>query len=259
MNVAVIDFETTGVDHKICRPIEVSVTITNNNFSEELTKYSALMLDDSYPAITEEIEKLTGISQNILVSLGKNPASVFAVVVSLLKQFNVGHILAYNCEFDKNVCHEEIKRHPLFAESLSPLVNAKWLCAMRDVKKNYQYRCWKLSHLALDCGVTIDPTKLHRAAADVDLTIKMLKAQDTNVSEILTYNQTPWIPLEAVTREPWKDGGVSTKKAKDKGFRWETPQGFETKYLKRWVTMKKETECREFIDSCPELTIRRIV
>ena len=260
MRVAVIDFETTGIDATTCRPIEVAVSITNGDFSEVLEEYSQVMYDGSYPALTEDIENLTGITQSHLLSLGRNPASVLAVIVSLVKKHNVDYIMAYNSEYDRQVYTSEIKRHTLFEEALSPVVNMKWLCAMKDVRSNYNYKCWKLSHLALDYGVAIDPSKLHRAKADVDLTISFLKKIGITLADIVEFSQTPWVPLEAITKKPWADGGVSTGKAKEKGFRWETPQGhMDKKFTQKWVVMKKETDVRAFVDSCPELTIRRIV
>lgn len=260
MKVAVIDFETTGIDTTTCRPIEVAVSIANSDFSEILEEYSQVMYDETYPALTEDIENLTGINQSHLLSLGRDPASVFAAIVSLIKKHDVDYIMAYNSDYDRQVYASEIKRHPLFEEVLSPVANMKWLCAMKDVKTNYNYKCWKLSHLALDYGVAIDPSKLHRAKADVDLTISFLKKIGVTLQDIVEFSQTPWVPLEAVTKKPWTDGGVSTGKAKEKGFRWETPQGhMDKKFSTKWVIMKKESDVRAFVDSCPELTIRRIV
>lgn len=258
MNIAILDFETTGVDSAICRPIEVAMAIVDEEFNVLTDIYQSLMYHRSYPQIGEDIEALTGIVKEDVYENGKDPEIVLRNIDTLVNDYNVGYMMAYNSEYDSTVYSEELKRCDLFGKPEGKPGHMAWLCAMKDVRTNYKYKCWKLSHLALDYGVAIDPKKLHRASADVLLTIDMLKAAKTNVPEIVEYYGTPWVALEAVTREPWKDGGVSTGKAKEKGFRWETPLGHNKKFTKKWVTMKKEFEVIPFINSCPELTIRRV-
>lgn len=258
MNVAILDFETTGKEAALCRPIEVALAIVDENFNLLTPLYQSLMYDRTYPDISSEIESLTGIVKESVYEHGVHPSLVFGTISDLIHEYNVGYMMAYNAEYDCTVYREELKRHELFDKPLSRPAHLPWLCAMKDVRTNYNYKCWKLSHLALDYGVAIDPKTLHRASADVLLTIDMLKAARTNIPEIVEYYGTPWVPLEAITKEPWKDGGVSTGKAKEKGFRWETPQGHTQKFTKKWVTMKKAFEVIPFIESCPELTIRRI-
>lgn len=258
MNIAILDFETTGVDAKTCRPIEVAMTIVDENFNQIIPMYQSLIYSSTHPEILPAIEELTGIIKESVYEHGRDPKFVLEEINNLLKAYDVQYMMAYNAEYDSTVYCEESRRCGLIDGPDIAAIDLPWLCAMKDVRSNYKYKCWKLSHLALDYGVAIDPKTLHRASADVLLTIEMLKAAKTNVPEIVEYYGTPWVPLEAVTREPWKDGGVSTGKAKEKGFRWETPLGHDKKFTKKWVTMKKEFEVIPFIESCPELTIRRI-
>lgn len=238
MKVAIIDFETTGKDPKTCRPIEVGVAICNNDFSELDESFSTLIWDESYPEISKEIEELTSISKSDLLQNGCAPKKALENVVELLKSYNVQYVIAYNAEFDMTVFNSECQRQGLGDIAMT------WLCAMKDVKSNYNYKCWRLSHLALDYGVPIDPDDLHRAMADVFLTIDLLKAAKATASDMYAFNRTPWHILEAVTIPPWKDGGKSTTLAKEKGYAWEAPRGHfnGAKYPKKWVKAVREEE-----------------
>ena len=243
MNVAIIDFETTGVDTETCRPIEVCVAIVSNDFTSLVAHYQALLYASDYPEIEEHIELLTGIQKEQVIVDGIFPPRAFDEIYKLFLEYNVGHVIAYNAEYDHDVYKKELERHGIANESVGNPAKLPWLCAMKDVKSNYNYKCWKLSHLALDYGVAIDPKELHRASADVFLTRDLLRAAKTTAEEMLSYKNTPWVALEAVTREPWKDGGKSTSLAKSKGFSWETPKGHQKmKYPKKWVKLVKETD-----------------
>lgn len=243
MHVAIIDFETTGIDAETCRPIEVCAAIVTSDFSTLLTSYQSLLYASDYPAIEEHIELLTGIQKEKVLSEGIFPARAFEDIYNLFIEYDVKHVVAYNADYDHTVYRRELERHGMANEAVGNSVKIPWLCAMKDVRSNYNYKCWKLSHLALDYGVAIDPKELHRASADVFLTRDLLRAAKTTSEEMLAYKNTPWVALEAVTREPWKDGGKSTALAKSKGFSWETPKGHQSKkYPKKWVKLVKETD-----------------
>ena len=243
MKVAIIDFETTGVDTETCRPIEVCASIVTPNFADIVETYSTLLYASDYPVIGEDIEELTGIQKEDVIEKGLSPPRAFEALYNLFLENNVSQVIAYNAEYDFAVYRRELERHGMLNEAVGNPVRLPWLCAMRDVKSNYNYKCWKLSHLALDYGVPINPKDLHRASADVFLTRDLLRAASTNAEEMLAYKNTPWVAVEAVTREPWKDGGKSTGLAKSKGFSWETPRGHQSvKHPKKWVKLVKETD-----------------
>ena len=239
MNALVIDFETTGKEAKLCRPIEVAATVMSADFKHHIDTYSSLIYADDYPEITDQIQELTNIQREDVIANGKHPANVLAAINSMAIAHGVQFIVAYNREFDETVYKEECARHKLY----SPVGDIPWICAMRDVASNYNYKCWKLSHLALDYGVPIDPKDLHRAQADVFLTIDLLVAAGANAHTMYTYQKMPRHVLEAVTKKPWLDGGESTAKAKEKGYSWESPRGHAgMKYPKKWVKVVLETE-----------------
>lgn len=242
MQAAIIDFETTGVDPESCRPIEVCVTIVTPEL-DIVTSYSSLLYAKDYPVISEEIEALTGIQKEQVIADGIHPSIAFDAIKDLCETYSVGCMVAYNAEYDHAVYKKELERHGIANEAVGKPAKLPWLCAMKDVKSNYNYKCWKLSHLALDYGVPINPEFLHRASADVYLTLDLLRAAKTTAKDMLAYKNTPWVALEAVTRKPWEDGGKSTSLAKAKGFSWEVPKGHQSlKYPKKWVKLVKETD-----------------
>lgn len=260
MSVMVIDFETTGKDPKTCRPIEVGAAIVTSDFKKVLHTYSSFIYSHTQPKITSEIEELTGISNDILVREGRDPLVVFGELFDLVEKFDIKYMVAYNREFDETVYKEEVRRigavenNPHYAKP----VMLPWLCAMRDVRSHAKYKCWKLSHLALDYGVLVDPSNLHRALGDVSLTIALLDKAGVTAEELYKYQTTPRFVLEAMTKPPWKDGGESTSKAKEKGYSWEVPRGHQNMRLpKRWVKVVLEDEVNEALGET-EFQVRKV-
>lgn len=238
MKVAIIDFETTGVDVLSCRPIEVGLAITDNKFCEVSETYSTLVWSKDYPEITAQIEELTNIKKADVISIGLAPLKMIETIFDIVRLHKVELMVAFNADFDRQVFNNECKRHGLGD------LGIPWLCAMKDVKSNYDYKCWKLSHLALDYGVPIDPKDLHRAMADVYLTIDMLRCAGADAVDMLAFHKMPWIIIEAITQPPWKDGGKSTALAKEKGYSWEVPRRHlnGAKYPKKWVKAVREED-----------------
>jgi hypothetical protein len=111
---------------------------------------------------------------------------------------------------------------------------------MKDVLSNHKHKCWKLSHLALEYGIAVDPSKLHSALADIELTAQLLQRAGTTLHEIKTYHDEPTVVLRAVVPPKWEDKGVGTDAAKKLGFSWEQPRGVDKKFEKCWVKAVKK-------------------
>lgn len=240
MNCLLLDTETTGLDSTKDRIIEMGWMFTDSMFTPLAPGESHLMRDESYPDVSEEITKLTGISQVMLLEQGKSPTAVFSFLKEQLDIHKPEVIVAYNAQFDAGMVLAELKRGEY--EASGELQRLTFACAMVDVESNYAYKCWKLSHLALDKGVAIDPSKLHRASDDVELMRKMLVQTGTNIQEILEYQREPWIIVRAVTTKPWEDEGKSTNEAKKRGYSWEIAKGDPERkvHTKAWVKRVKE-------------------
>lgn len=245
----IIDFEATGVDPKEARPLEIAVMAVDSHTMEPESGFSEVIYDTDYPEIPQKIHDLTGISMTELHHKGRKFADVMWQLDKFIGSINgpVDYVIAYNKEYDYNLLVAESERRNI----KYPVQIMQWLCAMRDVKANYKHKCWKLSHLALDHGISVDPTNLHRAMSDVSLTQRMLQHIKCSAHDMFNYNQVPWVVLQALIPEPWKDGGKGVELAKARGYGWETVKGSEKKVAKSWVKQIKMTDLEEERDYSP--------
>lgn len=229
MSVLLIDFESTGIDTKQARITEIGAQLVSDDFTKVHAQYSQLVWETGYPAITPEVEKITGINQAMLNLNAVTPKVAFAGLGELVEP-TVRHVIAYNRGYDEELFREEMFRNEL---TLDPKMNwigsTPWLCAMVDIEKNHEFKSWKLMHVALDHGVTVNPKELHRAINDVELMRQVLIASGTTLEEMYAYQQSPWIYLRAMVKKPWDDGGKSSGEAKALGYGWQQARGDETK------------------------------
>lgn len=239
-----IDFEATGLDPKKERIIEIGAVVVNNNDLEIQGSFHQLVWSASHGKVTEEIEKITGISQYALttqgVKLEEALQSMEDTFFDLLD--DVDYIVAYNKSYDETLIKAEIERLEIKGVLPFILKTKPWLCAMRDVEDNYNYKSLKLSHLSLDKGVAVDPKELHRALDDVLLMHKMLGATKVNLDEVYNFSVAPWIYLQAVIPAPWVDGGVGKDLAKGLGYAWEKCPGDDRVFEKRWIKRVKQNK-----------------
>lgn len=237
--VLILDFETTGLNFETDRIIEVGAMVVSEDFKEVFESFNHLVWDETYPVLTEEIQELTGITTAELVDGAIGPQEMVDVIEDMASRFDVKFVVAYNEEFDSKMLMAELKR--LNEEG----GYAKWVCALKDHKPNYKCKSWKLMHVALDHGVPVDPSTLHRAIADVELTRKMLEASGATLDKLLAYRNSPYVYLRAKVAKPWEDGGKSTDLAKAHGFTWEKAKGDTRVFEKTWVRRIKECDLKE--------------
>lgn len=248
-----IDFETTGIDTKKDRAIELGAVLFDDTFTP-VAQYSSYIWDDSVGPISEEITSITGITQKDVQTLGKP----FDVVLrelhkDLLEDRKIDGMLAHNAVFDKSIFRNEVERHNIgYATNLLVL---PWVCSRQDLASNKKMRCQKLSHLALDYGVTVDPTTLHRAVADVRLIGQMLQAAKADWADMLRRATASKVIVRADVPSPFGpkgDGGRGKDLAKANGYRWEDP-GDESgrKWEKQWVKQILEFELDEEAKNSP--------
>jgi len=259
MSVLILDFETDGLDTKTCQPIEIGVMKTSNDFKTVHENYDSLMWTPSREPISPEIEKITSITMEQLLSSGKNPTAVYEEMCKSLEVDDaVQYVVAYNREYDEAVYNEELKRHHLeMHPQLAWLKNLPWLCAMRDVEANYTKKSWKLSHVAVDSGCIVDGSQLHRAMADVMLTRQLLTAVGATAEQMYEFQQIPWTYLSAKVTPPWEDGGKSSAKAKSFGYTWEKAHGGDKVFAKTWVKRVKKTWLEKELNNT-ELSVKEI-
>lgn len=230
MKLLGIDFESTGKDPQIARITEIGALLKYLPPKEKSTRYySKLLFDVSYPPQSQEVIEVTGITDEMLKSEGVTPP------VGLLELFysigDADYIFAHNKEFDKTLLYKECARW-----GLTP-PERPWICTMTEVPYPDRLRCRKLSHLAIDHGIAVDPAKLHRAVGDVELMLRIVDCYP--FPDLLRFASESTLILEAKVVPPWTDSGKSTQKAKERGFRWQETGG--KVYAKRWVKSIKKS------------------
>ena len=243
MSVLLLDFESTGIDTKTARVTEIGAMITDMDLNPS-ERLSQLVWAPDYPTITPEVTAVTGITQEMLDADGVLPDVAFGMLGDLVLRSEVKFVIAYSRNYDENLFRAEIERLTSTHLAMPYLATTPWLCAMVDIESNYQKKCWKLSHLALDYGVAVDPKKLHRAINDVELMREMMGAAGATPMGMYEYQRSPWIYVVAKTRAPWEDNGKSTGAAKELGFSWQQCKGDDSgrTFDKRWVKRIKHKD-----------------
>jgi DNA polymerase III epsilon subunit-like protein len=241
MLICGIDFEATDKDPKTARITEIGAVIfdTENNWEPIDEGYGTLVWDPSYPPLSPEVQAVTGLTDEMLKAEGKPPVEALQQMLPYIGRAE--KIIAYNMEYDGTLYAYERKR--LGEDLLPPLPREKWLCAYVGVPWPAKFKCRKLSHLALDHGLIVDPATLHRAVGDVKLMGRLLAYSGQTAEGIIAYSAIPWIVVKADIRPPWEDPAGNAK-AKERGYSFETPRGVDDgkKFAKSWVKRIKQNE-----------------
>lgn len=232
-----LDFEATEKDPKLARPIEIATHHIREDLSEVSPLQSDVIYGLDYPTVSKEIEELTGISNDEVVSSGK---AFVVAAYDRIRDANPDFIVAHNKGYDRTVFDMECDRNSL------PRLEIPWICTLRDHQWPERQNCKKLSHLTLDHGVTVDPKTLHRAAGDVRILLQLIQAAKLDLKYLASRAMIPEITIRALVPKPWDDGGKGKDKAKACGFGWETAPGTDgPKFAQSWVKRIKEDKLIE--------------
>ncbi|MBK8171689.1 MAG: 3'-5' exonuclease [Sandaracinaceae bacterium] len=165
---AVIDFETTGLDHQNDRVLEMAIVWFRGGVVEKAQNW---LINPTIP-VPEESRKVHGIGDEEL-----RGAPTFAEVADEIEQLLDGRIpVAYNAEFDRRFLHAEfsrLKRGP--AEHLVPALrpSVTWIDPLVWVREFQKYeKGKKLTDVVARMGITLE--KAHRAAGDAEAAGRVL-------------------------------------------------------------------------------------
>lgn len=229
-----IDFETTSPDSLSARPIEVAVILWDEAWNER-GRFETLMRPHNHLGLTEEITRITGITDAMIDAKAIPTDNAFRKLNEWMGMADA--YIAHNAQYDRTVYEEESKRLG-FIPWEKP-----WYCSILDVEHPEKISCRKLSHMALDYGVAIDPVNLHRAMADVELIGEAMRRNGVKPTQIKEYSEAPWVYMKACIPAPWEDNGRGKELAKKDGYSWETPRGStEPKFPKTWVKRVKQSQ-----------------
>ncbi len=220
-----VDVETTGLDPKEDFVTEIGAALFDPHTWEALATFSTFV---KIPIeLPQEIVKLTGITDEMLMH-APPPDEAIRKFWKFADKATV--FMAHNAEFDKSFLTKIMDEAG--ASSALP-----WYCSKSDVPTHQGKICTKLSHLALDYGLSVDGSKLHRALDDVRLMGRMLSATGLQFSEIKVWADEPTIYLQANVTYDQKE------LAKAAGFSWEKCAGtYAPVFPKKWVKKIKQSQ-----------------
>lgn len=241
-----IDFESTGLDNTKARIIEIGAVLFEvENCTWTPTKFiSRLCWSLGDEALPKEIVEVTGITDAKLQEEGKPLGPCLEELAELAAEAEM--LVAHNALYDKGLLESNIKTLGMdLIDKVPNMLQLPWLCSWGDLKQNKKFKCGKLSHLALDYGVPVDPNELHRAYADVMLMGKMLTAAKALPEEMLKYQQSPSYIVAAKIKPPWEDGGKEKDQAVKLGYGWQKARGTDLEIPKSWVKKVKDCDLDE--------------
>jgi len=223
-----LDLETTGRNTNTDQIIEVGAVIWDTDkcspvqILSEMVWYDGIW--DGASSTKEEIEKLTNISYEDIVTYGSHPTEVLNKLKKVMSIKNLVAVVAHNGnEFDKPMLLSNAKKWNI------ELPDLHWIDTMVDIPYDANIQTRKLPHLAAEHGF-INPFS-HRAIFDVLTMLKITQSYD--MDWVIKLSKEPSITLIANTTPPWQDGGKSNDEAKSKGFRWNG---------KAWVKTVRESQ-----------------
>lgn len=247
-----IDLESTGVDTTTDRITEIGAQLVDEDWSV-LASFSQLVMPDAGLPLSAEVKKVTGLTDELLAKEGKTLEETVLLMLGIGPIDEVTSVVAFNRSFDEELFKAEMLRNALsMVPKIHHLIHVPWLCAMVDIDTNYLYKSWRLAHLALEYGVTVNPKVLHRAVNDVDLMRQLLIATGKKARDLHSFQQIPWILVRALIPAPWEDGGKGRDEAKKMGYAWEIARGTDgPRVEKAWLKRIKAHMLDEEIKSAP--------
>jgi len=199
-----IDYETTGLSATEDRITEIGAALVEWETGIPRKIISTLVKPER--PIPEEIQKLTGITDELVDLYGKSEKAAFAELHDLMSYAD--YAAAFNgSRFD----------HPFYLAACGRLgvepSGIFWVDLSSDVKYPPEITTRNLQHLAADHGF-VSPYR-HRALFDVLTMFKVASLYDFD--EILARAQEPTLYVQALVSFDEKE------LAKARGYRWYAP------------------------------------
>ena len=194
--LAIIDFETTGLDPKKDRIIEIGVVCFSGG---ELTNLQNFLVNPDCE-VSQEILDLTKIPIEEL-----RAAPPIAEVLQRFEPFAADHLpVAYNAPFDRGFLHAELARADFAkgraANTLPPAFQDEvvWidpLVWVRELQKNERSK--RLGDVCARMGIALD--NAHRAASDAEATGRVLYALSKDLPK--TYGELIRLQAQYAARQ----------------------------------------------------------
>ena len=164
---AIVDFETTGLSAGYDRPTEIAISILRNG---KVAKSFCKLMNPGR-SISSRIQSLTGIS-NSMVARAPSVAQVMHEAAEIV---GARPLVAHNASFDRRFWHAELS-------ALGLRTTNPFLCTMLLARRIYpHFYDHKLQSLRVQLGLP-DAGRAHRAAADVAVTVELLKRMQADLA-----------------------------------------------------------------------------
>ena len=236
MRVMGIDLETTGLETSTSRITELGYVLWETETNSPILLKGDYLYDDTYPEITEEITRLTGITRSTLTEFGTIPAQGLEGLLRLCAKHKVECCVAHNGEnFDRPFLNAELNRHGCNSAEFQAL---PWIDTRTDLPFATEPDSRRLKHLAGDHGF-LNPFD-HRAVFDVLTMLRVMSHYP--MEKILAYQKIPFFTMRALVTFEHKE------LAKGQRYSWEKIG--EKTYPKQWVKRIKEHLVPAEIETC---------
>lgn len=184
MKVIFFDTETTGLDFKESRIIELAMLIIEDGKIEEYDEFINVGFD-----LPSKITEITGITDEMLITEGISEAIVAEDLKSHLTPGTL--MIAHNCQFDLTFVYGLLKRHyPDEAEDI--VSNLNWIDTVTVLKDRKEF-----PHKLIDAVkyYGIEEVNFHRAIDDTkalyDVTVALKNERDDLVEYINVFGYNP--------------------------------------------------------------------
>jgi DNA polymerase-3 subunit epsilon len=238
MRLLGLDFEATDKTPDTARITEMGVVLWETDGNRPLVTVGTFLYDkQTYGPLSEEVKRITGITDEMLEEFGTLPGPNLQWLDSFCKGHRVDYIVAHNGgNFDRPLLYAELDRLALACPQLRTL---PWLDTLSDIPFASEPDSRKLKYLAGDHGF-LNPFA-HRAVFDVLTMMKVLSHYD--IQKVIEYSKIPVLTIRAVVSFDQKE------LAKERKYRWENLG--DRKYPKCWVKEIRENKLEEEIANSP--------
>lgn len=186
--VVFFDTETTGLDAKTCRVIELAalrIEQTEHGTLRIANKADIFVKLPEGEHIPEKIVDLTGITDEILEAEGVTEAEAAATFTDMIKDDNGPVLLvAHNAQFDLLFVNGMLQRHYVYGAEM--LETADYLDSLTVFKDRRAYP-HKLANAIVAYKLQDKVHNSHRAIDDVAALFEVVKAMDNERADLLTY------------------------------------------------------------------------
>ena len=211
MLILFIDTETTGLDPKLNRVIEVAAALWHFEGDRNRIVRSFSMLCNDNPGISTspEITKINGITQDLLDSRGVDIAAVLKHLTENYVAF-ADYLCAHNAAFDRCFLEEEMTRKGF------PKWDKPWIDTKVDLPYPDEFTSKRLGHLAAEHGF-LNPFP-HTALAD---TMTMARIMSNYSLDFIIKSSAA--EIFHLTMQTSFEDYDTREKLKRLGFHWDKP------------------------------------